>query len=133
MPSSQWITLSSDDIESSLNAGELDQYRQHAATVEDPLTGILEDVTAVVRGHLAARYQLPASGIPVELRAAAIDIAIYRLAKRVALDTEGDPQRKRANDDAMKLLAAAAAGEFGDFSPTDDPKGGRWGSEEKIR
>lgn len=127
-----WSELRAEDIEASLNDGELSEYRQHAAQLPDPLPPIIADVTALVRGYLAGRYQITSPGIPAELRAAAVDLVIYRLAKRVHRGGEDDAQRKTAAEDAVRLLEKASKGEFGDFSPAEDPKIGRWGSETKM-
>lgn len=130
-----WVTITAGDVEAALNAGELDEYRQHAAQIDDPLTGILADVTSLVRGYVSTRVRIPsdAVGIPSELRAAAVDIAIYRLAKRVHLTTERDPQRKTAADAAVRLLESVGRGEFGDFSGAEGAKKpGGWGSQPRI-
>lgn len=130
--SHSWVDVRAEDIESALNDGELNEYRQHAAQLPDPLPPIVADVTALVRGYLSTRYQITSPGIPAALRPAALDIIIYRLCKRVHRAGEDDEQRKRAADDAVKLLESASRGEFGDFSPVDDPKVGRWGSDTKL-
>lgn len=130
--SHSWVELRAEDIESALNDGELNEYRQHAAQLPDPLPSIVADVTALVRGYLSTRYQIATPGIPAALKAATLDLVIYRLCKRVHRAGDEDEQRKRAADDAVRLLEAASRGEFGDFSSAEDPKGGSWGSATKL-
>lgn len=128
-----WIILTTAAIEGSLNDGELEEYRNHASQIEDPLPEIITDVTNLVRGYVSVRYPLIEAGIPEELRAPAIDVVIYRLAKRIHKGTEGDAQRKAAADDATKIFEAAAKGEFGDFSgPATSTTSGAWGSSARI-
>lgn len=125
-----WVQIRAEDIEASLNAGELNEYRQHSAIQPDPLPTIVEDVVSLVRGYLSTRYHVTQPGIPASLKAAAVDLVIYRLCKRVQVGGEGSEQRKAAADDAVKLLERVSRGEFGDFGGVggNDPKSGRWGS-----
>ena len=126
-----WVELRAEDIEASLNDGELSEYRQHAAQLTDPLPSIIADVTSLVRGYLASRYKIASPGIPVELKTAAVDVVIYRLSKRVHRGGDDDAQRRQAATDAVRLLEAAGKGEFGDFA-AEDAKTGRWGSATQL-
>jgi phage gp36-like protein len=113
-----WITLAEADILASLNDAEVDAYRtRRAAAQEDPLTPILTDVTAEVRGYIVTRYPLAATGIPRSLKNAAVDLAIYRLAKRCHAASE--TARKPAADDAVTQLQAVADGTHGIESDAD--------------
>lgn len=129
----EWVKLTAVAIEGSLSDGELSEYRRHCATLKDPLPEILSDVENLARGYLANQYALVEKGIPAELRAPCIDIAIYRLAKRARLAGDDDRQRKRAADDAMKILESAGKGEFGDFETTgSSSRSGNWGSRPAV-
>ncbi len=130
-----WGTVTAADVEASLNVGELSDYRKHIVSASDPLPTIIDDVVSMVRGYVAARNALAASGIPPALRAPAIDIIIYRLAKRVLRGGDKDETRKSANDDAVKLLEAVASGKFSVAETADpdiDPSAGGWGSQTRF-
>ena len=105
-----WVTLTEDDVLTSLNDREVETYRARIADGQaDPIAGILADVTSEVRGYVATRHSITAAGIPPGLKNAAIDISIYRLAKR--LHTASEQQRKSAADDARDLLNKVANGD----------------------
>lgn len=128
-----WGTITAADVEGSLNDGELSEYRLKCAQIEDPLPGLITDVTEEVRGYLTARYDLGSSqtGVPSDLRTAAIDIIIYRLTKRVEVDKgDGDNLRADAADRAEKRLQAAGKGEFGNYGTVRNL--GSWGSATKL-
>lgn len=113
-----WITLTEADIHQALNSTEIEAYRGKIdAAQDDPLTGILTDVTAELRGYLVTRYTLPASGIPQSLKNSAVDIAVHRLCKRVHTGTE--QTRKDAADAAFRKLDEVAAGRIGVEDATD--------------
>jgi hypothetical protein len=128
-----WGTITAADVESALNDGELNDYRQKVSQIEDPLPTVIADVVSEVRGYLLSRYTLAdyTTGVPSDLRTATIDIIIYRLTKRVAIGTgDGDALRADAADRAEKRLREAAQGEFGAYGPTRGS--GSWGSATKL-
>lgn len=113
-----WITLTEADLLQNLVDAEVEAYRsRRAASQTDPITGILADVTAEVRGAIVTRYPLASAGIPHSLKNAALDIAIYRLAKRCHASSE--VARKPAADDAQTLLTRVADGLLGIESDAD--------------
>lgn len=126
-----WITLLETDIKAALNSAELQAYRSKlAADQDDPLPTLITDVVAEVRGYVSARHPIEAEGIPHALKNAALDLIIYRLAKRC--HTESEQQRKPANDDAVKLLERVAGGLHGLELIDDGAKTGAWGSATKL-
>lgn len=127
-----WSPINVLDVEAALNEGELAEYRKHCAQVADPLPEIINQVVGLVRGKVAVRSKLEAEGIPSELMAPAVDIVIYRLAKRVEKGGDGDLRRKDAADDAMKILDDVAKGLFGGFDEQARTEGSNWGSETKF-
>jgi phage gp36-like protein len=128
------ITLTTTDIRDNLNDAEYEEYRRHVGPDQaDPMPAILADVTAEVRGYVSTAHEIGGTtGIPQSLKNAAVDIAIYRLAKRCHMGTE--PQRKNAADDAVALLQRVADGEHGIDDTTINPvaTGAAWGSRDKI-
>lgn len=127
-----WSNITAADVEAHLNAGELDDYRRHAAQIEDPLPTIIEDVTHLVRGYVAVRYRTQDGGIPDALRIATIDLVIHRLASRVHRGGgETDANRRQGADKAMAMLEDVATGDLVLDGVT--PLGsGRWGSDERF-
>lgn len=127
-----WVTLTESDVKVALNAAELETYRNQVANGDsDPLSTIIADVTAEVRGYVATRYPLEADGLPHSLKNAALDLAVYRLAKRCQSTTQ--EQRKPAADDAMSLLRDVAAGEVAIASGTEGGSGGAaWGGRDRF-
>lgn len=132
-----WHVLTEDDVLAALNAAELETYRGQLADGQtDPLEPILSATTSEVRGYVAAATQLTGEGVPESLVNAAVDIAIYRLAKRCQMESE--PQRKQAADDAYGRLDAVAAGDIAvdtdviEEGETPVTQAGNWGSETKI-
>lgn len=127
-----WITLTEDHVETSLNALEVAAYRQKKTTCEeDPLAGVLADVTSEVRGAcLSAGMILPASGIPPSLKTAALDIIVWRLAKRLQLANEA--QRWPAAEKAYKRLDMVADGKRAVESPEDLTQDGTLGDTEVV-
>lgn len=108
-----WSTVTEAKLLSALNDAELAKYRNVAKQEgqDDPLPDVLLDVTNLVRGYVRKRYALEAIGIPPSLMPAALDVAIYRLAKRVSSNLAED--RRKAYEDAIKLLEQVASGDFG--------------------
>ena len=127
-----WITIAEVDVKANLNAAELEAYRNQVANGDtDPVSTIIDDVTAEVRGYVGTRYPLEAIGVPHSLKNAAIDLIVYRLAKRCQSATEA--QRKPAADDAMRLLRDVAAGEVSIASGTDGgTAAASWGSRDRF-
>lgn len=107
-----WTVLAESHLLESINDAELQQYRtiHTQAGQSDPVAGTLENVSNLVRGYVNQQNDLEATGIPPSLITAAVDIAIYRLAKRVS-DALAE-KKKPAFDEAMELLAMVAKGEF---------------------
>jgi phage gp36-like protein len=129
-----WISLTATDVRDNLNDAEYEEYRRHVGPDQaDPMASILADVTAEVRGYVSTEHEISGTtGIPQSLKNAAIDIAIYRLAKRCHMGTE--QQRKPAADAAVTLLQRVAEGDHGVDDTTIKPvsSGAAWGSREKI-
>ena len=104
-----WTILTAAHVLDDLNNAEVEKYRELVADSQtDPLPGILERTTDYVRGFVGKQVPLDAAGLPPEVVNAAVDIAIYRLCKRVQTDSAG--QRKGAADDAEKFLQGVAKG-----------------------
>ena len=129
-----WVTLSTTDVRDNLNDAEFEEYRRHVGPDQaDPMTSILADVTAEVRGYVSTEHEISGKvGVPQSLKNAAIDIAIYRLAKRCHMGSE--QQRKPAADAAVELLQRVAEGDHGIDDVTVEPtnSGASWGSGDKI-
>lgn len=126
-----WGDLTAADIESHLSDGELNEYRQHVAQIEDPLPTLISDVIGTARGYLATRYVLSQAGIPAELRATCIDLIVYRLVKRVRGSMDDSDLRAQAAVRANDVLRAAADGTFGVFGVNRGT--GNWGSDTRFR
>ncbi len=127
-----WITIAEADIKASLNEQELEAYRARIANGDsDPVSSLISDVTAEVRGYVGTAWPLESSGIPQSLKNAAIDIIIYRLCKRVHV--EGAEQRKPPADDAVEHLRRVADGKHSVDSDSGTTSGeGGWGSATQI-
>jgi phage gp36-like protein len=112
-----WTVLTTNHVLGELNNAEVEKYTALVAdTQTDPLSGILTRTTDYVRGFVAKQVPLDAAGLPPEVVNAAVDIAIYRLCKRV--QTLSSEQRKPAADDAEEFLKGVAKGESA-VSPSD--------------
>jgi len=126
-----WVTLTETDVKIALNNAELQAYRTKlAADQDDPLPSLIMDVVAEVRGYVAARHPIEADGIPHSLKNAALDLIIYRLAKRC--QSTAEDQFKPAADDAIALLQRVADGKHGLDLTSDTSQSGAWGSETHI-
>lgn len=98
------------DIEKQLPQEELVQL-----TDDDgdglPDTGVVDEAIAEadaeIDSYLAARYSLPLASVPVLLKKLSVDIAIWNLYSRRAVD---EPVRKERYQAAVKLLQAIAEG-----------------------
>ena len=112
-----WTVLTPDHVLGELNNAEVEKYRGLVAdTQTDPLPGILSNTTNYVRGFVGKQVPLDAAGLPPEVVNAAVDIAIYRLCKRVQTDSAA--QHKPAADDAEEFLKGVAKGDTV-VSPSD--------------
>ena len=129
-----WITLTEADVLQNLNDSEVATYREKIADGQtDPLAGILTDTTQDVRDYVRGQVSsMPASGIPHGVKNQAIDIATWRLCKRVHTGTE--QQRKGAHDEAIKKLTLISEGkvQIEDPSGTSADTGSSWGSRPLI-
>jgi len=112
-----WTVLTADHVLGELNNAEVEKYRGLVTdTQTDPLPGILSNTTNYVRGFVGKQVPLDAAGLPPEVVNPAVDIAIYRLCKRVQTDSAA--QRKPAADDAEEFLKGVAKGDTV-VSPSD--------------
>jgi phage gp36-like protein len=127
-----WIILAEADILTAANAPSLAAARTLVlkSGQADPLAEILAQVTAEVRGRVAAcsRNTLGEEGtIPDECKSAAIDLCVYRLCKRLgaALLTSAVTE---ANSQAAAFLRDVARCDVAIVPPataaTDQPAGG---------
>lgn len=118
-----WITLTEADILTGITGAELSAARSAALKVAqvDPMPETIAQVTREIRGRVAAcaRNTLGAEGtIPDECQATAIDIAVYRLCKRVPGGALLTKQREDANSAALSFLRDVAACSVAIISPT---------------
>jgi phage gp36-like protein len=115
-----WITITQDDVLASINNAELTAALtvQLAPAQPSPLLKLIPDVTEFVRGYCRVRNTLGLAGtLPQELKNPAIDIIIYRVAKRVRKSAVAKEAKPDA-DDAMETLKAVASGNFAISAPT---------------
>jgi len=108
-----WITLTEAHIADGVNGPVLIAARTAAKATNqpDPLPTELARVTRNVRSRVAACAKNtlgPAGMIPDEAEAAAIDIVVYRLCKRVGKALLTD-EKVKASDDAEAYLADMAS------------------------
>jgi hypothetical protein len=109
-----WITLTESHIATGITGGELDAARTKAldAGQPSPVDDVISQTVRYVRSRVAAcaSNSLGAAGtIPDELLAAAIDIAVYRLAKRLPGKILAKQERIDAADKAEALMRDVAA------------------------
>ncbi|HMJ65560.1 MAG TPA: phage protein Gp36 family protein [Candidatus Binatia bacterium] len=105
-----WSLITEVAVLDELNNAELEKYREIVADDQpDPLPGIISRVTDLVRAYVGKQTPLSAAGLPPEVMDPALDIIIYRLAKRVI--PGGEAQRKGAADDAYRFLEGVAKGD----------------------
>jgi phage gp36-like protein len=112
-----WITLTEDDVLTRLAGAELNAAKTAAKAVGqvNPLPDVLNQVTQEVRARVAACSQNrlgEGSTIPEELKAAALDLARYRLCTRLPVPSLITPQREAEYKDALALLRDVAACSF---------------------
>jgi hypothetical protein len=130
-----WATITAADVEAHLNAGELADYRKHAAEIADPLPIVIADVVALVRAFIGAKYSLTQAGIPGGLRIPAIDLVIHQLAKRIRKSGDDDAARNAAAERAMEMLNRVSAGtmSLGELSEEGDfMRAGNYGSSPRF-
>lgn len=108
-----WVTISEDDLREYLSGQELESFRRATQSPgdEDPVQGIIDKVTALVRAHILAcpRYTLALAGIPDVLLDSACSIIVVKIMARAGgavLDQAGE--RKKAADAAKALLKEIA-------------------------
>ena len=85
------------------------------------VTAALDHATGVINSHLSVRYKLPLATVPAFLKAAAIDLAVYRIANTA--DRLTNEMRLRYEDHIRHLerIADGKAGlGFEDTTPDDD-------------
>lgn len=109
-----WITLTESDISTAITGPELIAARTAAKATgqSDPVPEIIAQVTREVRARVAACANNslgPAGMIPDECKSAAIDIAVYRLCKRVPGTALLKEERSEANKLAIAFLKEVAA------------------------
>jgi hypothetical protein len=109
-----WITLTEAHIATAITGPELTAAKSVvlATGQTPPLAEVLGQVTGYVRSRVGAcdKNTLgPAGTIPDELLAAAIDIAIYRLTKRLPGKILAKQERIDAADKAESLMRDVAA------------------------
>lgn len=105
-----WRAITEDDLREYLSGQELDAFRQATTSPgeDDPVQGILDKVTSLVRANVQAcpRYTLAGDGfIPEVLMDAACAIAVVKIMARAGgavLDQAGE--RKKAADNARATL-----------------------------
>lgn len=109
-----WITLTEAHIATAITGPELTAAKGVVLATDQtpPLAEVLGQVTGYVRSRVGAcdKNTLgPAGTIPDELLAAAIDLAIYRLTKRLPGKILAKQERIDAADKAEALMKDVAA------------------------
>jgi len=85
------------------------------------VTSALDHATGVINSHLSVRYKLPLTTVPAFLKAAAIDIAVYRIANTADRLTVEMRQRYEDNIRHLERIADGKAGlGFEDTTPDDN-------------
>lgn len=109
MALTDWLDITEAHIRTRFSSTELTAFRQSAQVPgdEDAITGIIDIVTAYVRGSVAAcpRNQLAETGIPSTLLDAALDMITVRIMQRghgSIVDMDG--QRKSAAERAEAMM-----------------------------
>lgn len=110
-----WITLQAADLLSGLTSPEYNAVRTAAIaggqTGDSIVAEILSQVTTEVRGRVAAcaKNTLGEAGtIPDECKAAAVDVAIFRICKRIPGKAVLTQERIDANSQALAFLRDVA-------------------------
>ena len=111
-----WRALTEADIVQYISSAEVEALRSVvlAEGQADPVEGAITDVTNMVRGYCANKYDLGDAGtIPEELVQSACHIAIVDIQTRPA-GTMIDPESARAKSksEAMRILRDVSKGTF---------------------
>jgi hypothetical protein len=109
-----WITLAKADIQASVNDSEFEALLDTALSggQSDPTTVLIPDVTNQVRGYIRAgsgNVLGPDGTIPSELKNAAVDLIVYRVARRIS-NSDTAKAWKGPADDAREMLKDVANG-----------------------
>ena len=109
MALADWLEITEAHIRTRFSSTELTAFRQTAQVPgdDDAVAGIIDVVTAYVRGSVAAcsKNQLATTGIPSTLLDAALDLITVRIMQRAhgaIVDVDG--QRKSAAERGEALL-----------------------------
>ncbi|TXH16339.1 MAG: hypothetical protein E6R03_05670 [Hyphomicrobiaceae bacterium] len=109
MALADWLEITEAHIRTRFSSTELTAFRQAAQIPgdEDAVAGIIDVVTAYVRGNVAAcsRNQLAETGIPSTLLDAALDLITVRIMQRAhgaIVDVDGE--RKKSSERAEALM-----------------------------
>lgn len=119
-----WIHLSTADIEDYLIAAQLQALRNQALgdTQDDPVTQATLDITQRVRAEVAScprnRISATLESIPPELKVSAIALIIEAAQSRIPYFGMTEEQARNA-DNARALLERVAAGTFAITQPSD--------------
>lgn len=108
-----WTEIEIDDVRNHLSATEYTVVasRLLAPGQSNPVPAIIADVTREVRGYVQAcqSNRLAASGLPAELKPAALDLIVMRLIRRLPDGVFGKTERREeAERNALTLLRAVA-------------------------
>lgn len=124
-----WNALTTAGILSRLTAQELAAVRQQSVEVgqADPLAEVLAQVTAEVRGYVAAHAPNrlgPAGTLPDQLHGTAVGLARWRLCSRLAVGRMADvlltEPRRQEYEDGLRLLRDVSSGRFAVEQPDED-------------
>ena len=119
-----WITLTSTDVLAQFSPSEKSAY-QTARAGSDEIPDIINSVSNEVRGYVAVKYPLGSAGtIPESLESAAISIIRFRFLNGLPTKTLITEDRRKENEQAIKLLESVAAGKFVVESPSGSQNAG---------
>ncbi|MFH2011683.1 MAG: DUF1320 domain-containing protein [Pseudomonadota bacterium] len=99
------------DMEEQISQNELIQLTDDEDTGEvdtDVLSRAIADADAEIDSYCANRYTVPFSPVPAMIRKLSVDIAIYNLFSRRALDVSDERQQRY--DNAIRFLRDLAKG-----------------------
>lgn len=101
-----------------LNIADYDRDGQVDAPVVE---AALNHATGVINSHLSVRYKLPLASVPDFLKAAAVDLAVYRIANTADRLTVEMRQRYEDHIRHLERIADGKAGlGFQDTTPDDN-------------
>jgi len=129
--STPWVTLTTDDLKSSMTAVEVESFGKTATdgAPDERVTQILADLVAEIRGFIgsasANTLSADATRIPPEFKARALAIARWRLLITIPRYSPGDA-RKAEWEQANQFFEKVATGKIrpqpaDDAMPTDVP------------